>query len=355
MVATPIYSHSGNPTVIANTVSIRQQDNWQNQLRNVITSADQLLAMLELAPADVGYCPEAIADFALKVPLAFVRRMRRGDPLDPLLLQVLARGEEMTQTAGFSEDPLGETGDANPSRGIIHKYRGRALLVVTGGCAVNCRYCFRRHFPYNDNQNSRTEWDETLEYIARDKDISEVILSGGDPLIASDAYLDELVTKIAAISHIRRLRIHTRLPVVIPDRITQGLLDAVRRPDLHTVVVIHSNHANEMDDSVFAALDRMRQGGIALLNQSVLLAGINDRADVLIALSEKLFAAGVIPYYLHLLDKVQGAAHFDVPEEKAIKLVAELTKSLSGYLVPKLVREVAGAPSKIGVDGVFAP
>jgi L-lysine 2,3-aminomutase len=354
-VATPIYSHSGNPTVIANTVSIRQQDNWQNQLRNVITSADQLLAMLELAPADVGYCPEAIADFALKVPLAFVRRMRRGDPLDPLLLQVLARGEEMTQTAGFSEDPLGETGDANPSRGIIHKYRGRALLVVTGGCAVNCRYCFRRHFPYNDNQNSRTEWDETLEYIARDKDISEVILSGGDPLIASDAYLDELVTKIAAISHIRRLRIHTRLPVVIPDRITQGLLDAVRRPDLHTVVVIHSNHANEMDDSVFAALDRMRQGGIALLNQSVLLAGINDRADVLIALSEKLFAAGVIPYYLHLLDKVQGAAHFDVPEEKAIKLVAELTKSLSGYLVPKLVREVAGAPSKIGVDGVFAP
>ena len=341
--------------MIANTVSIRQQDNWQNQLRNVITSADQLLAMLELEPADVGYCPEAIADFALKVPLAFVRRMRCGDPRDPLLLQILARGEEMIQTAGFSTDPLGETGEANPSKGIIQKYRGRALLIVTGGCAVNCRYCFRRHFPYNSNQNSRAEWDETLEYIARDGDINEVILSGGDPLIASDAYLDELVTKIAAISHIRRLRIHTRLPVVIPDRITQGLLDAVRRPSLHTVVVIHSNHANEIDDSVVAALNRMRQGGIALLNQAVLLADINDRAEVLIALSEKLFAAGVTPYYLHLLDKVQGAAHFNVPEDKAIKLVAELTKTLSGYLVPKLVREVAGAPSKIGVDGVFTP
>jgi EF-P beta-lysylation protein EpmB len=341
--------------VTATTVPIRQQDNWQNQLRNIITSADQLLAMLDLEPTDVGYCDEAIADFALKVPLAFVRRMHCGDPNDPLLLQVLARREEMIQTPGFSDDPLGETGEANPSKGVIQKYRGRALLIVSGGCAVNCRYCFRRHFPYNDNQNSRAEWDQSLEYIAGDTDISEVILSGGDPLIASDTYLDELVTKIAAISHIRRLRIHTRLPVVIPDRVTEGLLDAVRRPSLDTVVVIHCNHANEIDDSVVAALHRMSQAGITLLNQAVLLAGINDRADTLSSLSEKLFAAGVIPYYLHLLDKVQGAAHFDVPEDKARKLVAELTTTLSGYLVPKLVREVAGAPSKVGVDKIFGP
>jgi EF-P beta-lysylation protein EpmB len=339
--------------VTANTVSIRQQDNWQNQLRNVITSADQLLAMLELKPEDVGYCAEAMADFPLKVPQAFVRRMQPGDPGDPLLLQVLARPEEMIQTPGFSADPLDETGEANPAKGIIHKYQGRALLIVSGGCAVNCRYCFRRHFPYSDNQNSRAEWDEALEYIAGDGDISEVILSGGDPLIASDAYLDELVTKIAAISHIRRLRIHTRLPVVIPDRVTEGLLDAVRRPNLDTVMVIHCNHAGEIDDSVVSAMKRMRESGIALLNQAVLLAGINDRADALSSLSERLFAAGVIPYYLHLLDKVQGAAHFDVSEDKARKLVAELTATLSGYLVPKLVREVAGAPSKVGVDSIF--
>ena len=341
--------------MIATTVPLQQQDNWQNQLRNVITSADQLLAMMGLEAADVDYCAEATADFALKVPLAFVRKMRCGDPRDPLLLQILARGQEMIQTPGFSTDPLSETGEANPSKGIIQKYRGRALLIVTGGCAINCRYCFRRHFPYSDNQNSRAEWDEALEHIARDSDISEVILSGGDPLITSDAYLDELVTKIAAISHIRRLRIHTRLPVVIPDRVTRELLDAVRRPNLQTVVVIHCNHPNEIDDSLVAALRRMQQGRITLLNQAVLLAGINDRADTLITLSERLFAAGVIPYYLHLLDKVQGAAHFDVSEDQARQLVAEVTNSLSGYLVPKLVREVAGAASKMGVNGALGP
>lgn len=337
----------------ANSVPIRQQDDWHDQLRNVITSPRQLLAMLDLAPEDVGYSPDAAAEFALKVPVAFVRRMHPGDPQDPLLLQVLAHEQEIIQTPGFGTDPLGEVGEANPARGIIHKYQGRALLIVSGGCAVNCRYCFRRHFPYNDNQNSRAEWDQALTYIARDKNISEVILSGGDPLITSDKYLDELVTKIAAIKHIRRLRIHTRLPVVIPDRVSSGLLAAVRRPNLQTVVVIHCNHANEIDPSVAAALERMRQAGIVLLNQAVLLAGINDRADTLSALSEKLFSAGVIPYYLHLLDKVRGAAHFDTSEADARKLVAQMASTLSGYLVPKLVREVAGAPAKMPVDDIF--
>jgi L-lysine 2,3-aminomutase len=325
---------------------MRQQDDWQSQLRNVVCSAQQLLALLQLEPADVGYSAAACRDFALKVPLAFVRRMRVGDPSDPLLLQVLARTEELAEVPGFSRDPVGETGTANPARGIIHKYRGRALLIVSSGCAINCRYCFRRHFPYSANQNSRAEWREALAYIAGDVGISEVILSGGDPLLASDDYLAELVTLIDAIPHVRRLRIHTRLPVVIPDRVSTGLLDAVTRPGLQTVVVIHCNHANEIDSQVEQALARLAQRGITLLNQSVLLAGINDSTEALSALSERLFAAGVLPYYLHLLDPVRGAAHFDVPEPEARRLHGALTARLPGYLVPRLVREIPGADAK---------
>jgi EF-P beta-lysylation protein EpmB len=326
-------------------------NDWQSQLRDVISTPQQLLGMLGLRPEDVGYSAEACADFGLKVPLAFARRMRVGDRRDPLLLQVLARGEELTETPGFGSDPLGEIGPANPVRGIIHKYHGRVLLILSGGCAVNCRYCFRRHFPYEDNRNNRREWREALGYIRRDAEISEVILSGGDPLLASDDYLDELVTHIAGIGHVRRLRIHTRLPVVIPDRVTAGLIEAITRPNLQTVTVIHSNHANELDVSVDAALARMSRGGITLLNQSVLLAGVNDNILALSALSERLFEAGVLPYYLHLLDRVQGAAHFDVPEARARELHTAITATLPGYLVPKLVREVAGAQSKIAVRG----
>jgi EF-P beta-lysylation protein EpmB len=335
--------------VIPDTLPICQQDNWKSQLRNVITSAEQLLAELDLQPADVGYAADACRDFALKVPLAFVGRMRAGDPHDPLLLQVLANGEELAPAPGFSRDPVGETGAANPARGVIHKYHGRVLLIVSGGCAIHCRYCFRRHFPYSDNQNSRHEWRDALGYIAANTDISEVILSGGDPLLASDEYLDELVTRVTAIPHVRRLRIHTRLPVVIPDRVGPGLLEAIRRERLQTVVVIHCNHANELDASVAAALQRLSRGGVTLLNQAVLLARVNDSAEALSALSETLFAAGVLPYYLHLLDKVQGAAHFEVPAARAKALLAEITATLPGYLVPKLVREVAGAPSKLAL------
>ncbi len=327
------------------------RDDWQSQLRDAISTAEQLLAMLGLQPEDVGYSAAACADFGLKVPLAFARRMRAGDPHDPLLLQVLARGEELTETAGFSSDPLGEIGTANPVRGIIHKYHGRVLLILSGGCAVNCRYCFRRHFPYTDNRNSRREWREALGYIRRDAQISEVILSGGDPLLASDDYLDELVTQIAGIGHVRRLRIHTRLPVVIPDRVTTGLIEAITRQNLQTVTVIHSNHASEMDTSVDAALALMNRSGITLLNQSVLLAGVNDNIQALSNLSERLFSAGVLPYYLHLLDRVQGAAHFDVPEARARELHAAIRATLPGYLVPRLVREVAGAQSKVTVPG----
>lgn len=334
------------------TLPIRQDRDWQEQLRSVITSAEQLLSMLGLQARDVGFSAAACADFSLKVPLAFARRMEAGNPRDPLLLQVLARDEELLERAGYSKDPVGETGAANPGRGIIHKYRGRVLLIVTGGCAVNCRYCFRRHFPYADNQNSRSEWRKALAYIAADASIEELILSGGDPLLASDRYLADLVAQIAATGHVRRLRIHSRLPVVIPDRVTGELIDAIRHPQLQTIMVTHCNHAQELDHAVDAALARLATSGITLLNQAVLLAGINDSAAALCHLSERLFSAGVLPYYLHLLDKVQGAAHFDVPEERATQLIADVSASLPGYLVPKLVREVAGAAAKTPVGAV---
>jgi len=321
-------------------------DDWQAQLRDAIASARELLDALGLDAAATGHSPRAHADFPLKVPRAFVARMRPGDPRDPLLLQVLASGRELEPVAGFSHDPVGETAAANPRRGIIHKYRGRVLLLVTGNCAVHCRYCFRRHFPYEANQNSRREWEEALAYVAADTDLSEVILSGGDPLLAADRYLEELVGRIAAIPHVRRLRIHTRLPVVIPRRVTQDLLTAIRHPRLQTVVVIHANHANEIDPAVGAAMGSLAGAGITLLNQSVLLAGVNDSVDALCELSERLFRAGVLPYYLHLLDPVQGAAHFDVPETRARELVAQVSARLPGYLVPRLVREVAGAEAK---------
>ena len=328
--------------------TVQATDSWQQQLRDVVTSRDELLHMLGLDTEDVGHANGACADFALKAPRSFVQRMRYGDPRDPLLLQVLSSPQEMIDVPGYVRDPVGESGATIPHRGIIHKYHGRVLLIVSGGCAVNCRYCFRRHFPYNENQNSRQQWREALQLIAADDSIEEVILSGGDPLVATDELLRQLIAQIAAIKHVRRLRIHTRLPVVIPDRVTTALLDAIAHPGLQTVVVIHCNHAREIDDAVTGALGALRDRGITLLNQSVLLAGINDNLEAQLDLCQRLFASGTLPYYLHLLDKVQGAAHFDVPEHQAHSLLAGLTERLPGYMVPKLVREVAGAGSKIG-------
>lgn len=322
---------------------------WQDQLRNVISSQSELLDILGLHPNDVGLAQGACDDFALKVPHSFVKRMQAGDPRDPLLLQVLASELELDQTPGYVRDPVGETGANNPHPGIIHKYHGRVLLIVSGGCAVNCRYCFRRHFPYNKNQNSREQWREALQYIREDNSIEEVILSGGDPLVATDDHLKQLVQQIGEIGHVQRLRIHSRLPIVIPDRITDELLAAITHESLQTIMVIHCNHAREIDDSVRRALAALRSAGVTNLNQAVLLAGVNDNSDSQIELCRDLFAAGVLPYYLHLLDKVQGAAHFDVPEKHALQLLAKLTSSLPGYMVPKLVREVAGEDAKVGV------
>jgi L-lysine 2,3-aminomutase len=319
---------------------------WKAQLRDAVTSPTELLSLLGLDESSVGATLQACHDFPLLVPRSFISRMQPGDPSDPLLRQVLPVGAELLAEPGYSEDPVGETGTANTHPGIIQKYQGRVLLILAGGCAVNCRYCFRRHFPYGDNQNSSGEWLQALDTISQDDTISEVILSGGDPLLVSDRQLAELIDQIATIPHVRRLRVHTRLPIVIPQRVTQGLLDALTQTRLKTAVVIHSNHGKEINEEVKVAMKALRDNGIALLNQAVLLAGVNDSPEALADLSEKLFDAGVLPYYLHLLDKVRGAAHFDVDEQRAVELHRAITALLPGYLVPKLVREDAGASSK---------
>lgn len=319
---------------------------WQQQLRDAIRTPADLASALQLEPSQLGFSAQADGEFAMKIPRSFAARMEPGNVNDPLLRQVLAGYRETALHPDYSDDPVGETGPANPVPGIIHKYHGRLLMTVASGCAVNCRYCFRRHFPYAENQLSRSDWQRAIAYIRADARISEVILSGGDPLVARDDYLSELVDALAAVAHVTTLRIHTRLPVVIPDRITTGLLEAICRPGLSTVMVLHSNHPNEIDAAVTEAAAQLRAANVTLLNQSVLLAGINDSADTLARLSQVLFRAGVLPYYLHLLDRVRGAAHFAVDEMRARTLVGELAVRCPGYLVPRLVRESAGEGSK---------
>ena len=332
---------------------IPQQDcspqDWQTQLRDVIRSGEELLQFLQLQAAPSGFSQLASQDFPLKVPRAFAQRMRKGDPADPLLRQVLASGRELLVEPGFGHDPVGETGDAIRQPGIIQKYHGRVLLILTGGCAINCRYCFRRHFPYQQHQQSHAEWLQALEQIAADSSITEVILSGGDPLLVSDGQIRRLLEGLAAIPHVQRVRVHTRLPVVIPERVTPALLQALDATHLDAVVVIHANHANELDSDVAAAMHRLRAAGVTVLNQAVLLAGVNDSAQTLVELSERLFQSGVLPYYLHMLDKVQGAAHFDVSTGRARALHAAISARLPGYLVPRLVRDIPGHAAKVSV------
>lgn len=318
---------------------------WQSLLAGSITDPQQLLGRLDLDPSLLAGAQAASADFALRVPEPYLSRIRPGDPDDPLLRQVLPLGEELAEHPDFVMDPLGEQ-HSNARPGIIHKYHGRLLLVVSGGCAVNCRYCFRRHFPYGDNNLSTDEWQQALDYIRRDPSISEVIYSGGDPLAASDKRLAWLTREIAAISHVRRLRVHTRLPVVIPQRVTGALIDALCGTRLPVTMVLHCNHANEIDQQLGDAIRLLRQAGILLLNQAVLLRGVNDNADDLANLSETLGDHGVLPYYLHVLDHVKGAQHFHVDDRTAIGLANQLLARLPGFLVPRLVRETAGETSK---------
>ena len=301
-----------------------------------------------MRPADA-----AARDFPLRVPRGFVARMRRGDPADPLLLQVLPTAAELVAAPGYTADPLVEVDEsaaASPVPGVLHKYRGRALLLVTGACGVHCRYCFRRHFPYGEHAPRGDGWERALEWLAANPAVEEVILSGGDPLAVSDEKLAWLVEALDAIPHLRRLRVHTRMPVVLPERVDDALVAWLGGSRLSTVVVLHANHAQEIDGTVSAAIARLRAAGAAVLNQAVLLAGVNDSVAAQCELSRALFDAGALPYYLHLLDRVAGAAHFEVPEARARELLHGVMAELPGYLVPRLVREVPGAPFKVPLE-----
>jgi EF-P beta-lysylation protein EpmB len=320
---------------------------WQRELSQAITRPEALLSALDLDPALLAAAQAAGRSFPLRVTRSYLSRMRRGDARDPLLRQVLPVAEELEESAGFVADPLQERA-ATRAPGLLQKYHGRALLITTAACAIHCRYCFRREFPYGgtSDESDGPRWRAALRAIAGDPSIEEVILSGGDPLSLSDARLARLTDELQAIPHLRRIRVHTRQPIVLPSRVDDGLTGWLRGIRLPVAFVLHANHPNEIDDEVRQACARLRAANVTLLNQSVLLRGVNDQVDTLIELSGRLFDAGVAPYYLHLPDRVRGTAHFDVLEREARALVAAMTARLSGYLVPRLVREEPGAPSK---------
>ncbi|WP_019215967.1 EF-P beta-lysylation protein EpmB [Legionella tunisiensis] len=316
---------------------------WQKILAQGFASVNELLEFLAL-PSGLGSVA-ADKQFKTRVPRGFAARMQRGNPRDPLLLQVLAVEDELSVIDGYVADPLSESKD-NPLAGLLHKYQGRVLLTLTGTCAINCRYCFRRHFPYQDNNPGRGGWQPVFDYVRADTSIQEVILSGGDPLLAADAVLAELIQQLETIPHLQTLRFHTRIPVVLPERVNKDLLKLLKETRLRKVIVLHSNHAQELDEQVADICVALRQADCHLLNQSVLLKGINDEPSILAELSERLFECGVMPYYLHLLDPVAGAAHFDLPQTTALAIYRQLQQQLPGYLVPRLAREEPGKASK---------
>ncbi|MDD5578094.1 MAG: EF-P beta-lysylation protein EpmB [Methylobacter sp.] len=318
---------------------------WQQQLAEAFNKIEDLCDYLELSPDDLPISIAAIESFPLRVPLSFAASMEKGNPHDPLLRQVLPVKEEMGIYPGFSVDPVGDI-QAAAQTGVLHKYQGRVLFINTGSCAINCRYCFRRNFPYSDLQLTKQKETAAIQYIQEDSSIAEVILSGGDPLLLNDARLTHLIQQLSAIKHLKRIRIHSRLPVVLPARITGELINTLVSSLVQIVVVIHCNHANEINERVMDACRSLKSNGIIVFNQSVLLKGVNDNVAVLCELSEKLFTQGIIPYYLHLLDKASGTGHFDVTETEALMLIKQVKDTLPGYLVPKLVKEQAGAASK---------
>jgi L-lysine 2,3-aminomutase len=336
-----------NPIMIPRPSAQAQTSDWQKAWARAVRDPRQLLLRLALCPSLVESMETGHQLFRVRVPESYLARIRPGDPRDPLLLQVLPQAAEALDQAAFVPDPVGDAA-AMAAPGLLHKYEGRVLLITTGACAIHCRYCFRREFPYGEFSTTR-DWQPALDYIRSHGEISEVILSGGDPLALPDSRLSELILLLERIPHLRRLRIHTRLPVVLPERVDEGLLSWLGKGRLRQVLVLHANHPRELEAPAEGALERLQQSGVTLLNQSVLLAGVNDDIDTLCELQEKCFANGVLPYYLHLLDRVRGAAHFEVAEPRARQLYAGLQARLPGYLVPRLVCEVAGALGKVPV------
>jgi len=319
--------------------------NWQQQLAEAFNNIEDLCRYLDLSPGDLPVSAVAAENFPLRVPLSFAACMEKGNPHDPLLRQVLPIEEELTAYPGFSNDPVGDLAAATQA-GVLHKYHGRVLFINTGSCAINCRYCFRRNFPYADLQLSKQNEDAALQAIQNDPSISEVILSGGDPLLLSDSRLTRLIRQLDGIKHLKRIRIHSRLPIVLPARITDEFINTLTQSPKQIIIIVHCNHANELSDRVVTACASLKNAGIALFNQSVLLKGVNDNAEVLCELNEQLFSHGITPYYLHLLDKATGTGHFEVSEAEALALIRQVQAALPGYMIPKLVKEQAGATSK---------
>lgn len=319
---------------------------WQNALKDGITDPAELLKLLDLDDSLLSAAEMASKSFKLRVPRRFAAKIRKNDLNDPILRQILPIGEELVEKDGFSVDPLAEI-QFNPVPGLLHKYHGRVLLPVVSGCGVNCRYCFRRHFPYAENNISRFARDKIFQYIQNDASIQEVIYSGGDPLVADDDYLKELTDQLFSNPQLKRLRIHSRMPVILPERITPSLLNWLVAPQRQSIIVLHCNHPQELDAEVARAVTILKQAGVTVLNQAVLLRGINDTVDTQVNLSEALFDHGILPYYLHILDQVQGAAHFEVPLDEAKQLYREMQKKLPGFLMPRLAREEAGAKHKV--------
>nr|WP_026006213.1 EF-P beta-lysylation protein EpmB [Moritella dasanensis] len=326
----------------------KMQENWKKDLARAISDPRKLLFILELPETTFQADFAARQLFPMRVPQSFVDRMEKGNPKDPLFLQVMPKQQEFIQKAGFIKDPLDEHESIVP--GLLHKYTNRVLFIVRGGCAINCRYCFRRHFPYQENSNNKHEWQQAIDYIRSKPEVIEVIFSGGDPLMANDEQLGWLVEQLEQIPHLKRLRIHTRLPVVMPSRVTDEFVALLKQSSLRCSVVLHINHPNELAAELPVALAKLTAAGIDLYNQAVLLADINDNADDLVELHERLFDNRIQPYYLHVLDKVEGASHFEVSEEKAVALMNELLLRLPGFLVPKLVREIGGEKSKTPIS-----
>lgn len=325
------------------------QPNWQQELAHAIRDTNSLLRYLALdpqhAPLTLRFHKAVNQNFRLLVPKAYANKMNQQDWNDPLLRQTLPIDAEHDSLEGYGFDPVGDL-SAMKVDGMLQKYQGRVLLVTTGACAIHCRYCFRQHFPYSAANPSKNTWENSLQWIAKDHSINEVILSGGDPLVLTDEKLASLCQRIAEIPHIKRIRFHTRLPIVLPNRINSGFLAWFTALPVQKVMVIHTNHANELCQDTANRLADLRQAGAILLNQSVLLKHINDNVDALSMLSERLIECQVTPYYLHLLDKVQGAAHFDVSKSQALELIKQLRQRLSGYMIPRLVQEIQGQTSK---------
>jgi EF-P beta-lysylation protein EpmB len=331
---------------VDSVVGDRGSGDWRRVMKEAIRDPAELCRLLALGDDFVAPAVKAAELFGLFAPRPFVARMRPGDPHDPLLRQVLPLTAETISQPGFSSDPVGD-GPAVLRPGLLQKYAGRVLMVTTGACAVHCRYCFRRHYPYGDGPHGIEDWEPAIERIAADASIHEVLLSGGDPLTLVDGQLADLANRLAAIHHLRRLRLHTRLPIVIPQRVCPDLLDWLTGTRLTPIVVVHANHPAELDDATGAALARLVDAGVPVLNQAVLLRGVNDHVDALAELSERLIDLRVMPYYLHQLDRVTGAAHFEVPEAEGMAIIEALRERLPGYAVPRYVRETAGAKNKV--------